>query len=128
MHCQSYEQLVKLFAYPIVGGWASQNSHRTATKLLSLIHYTCPIYRPRGMALRNITAAIFMCLVNGACETNKLQEGELHNDENFSCIFYQQYFIRRLFVCSGLFRYSLSLHKNDFAAELRLLMAAPLIV
>ena len=80
------------------------------------------------MDLRNITAILLMCLVNGACETYKLQEGELHNDENFSCIFYQQHFIRRLFVCSGLFRYSLSLHKNNFAAELRLLMAAPLVV
>jgi len=80
------------------------------------------------MDLRNITATLLMCLVNGACETHKLQEGELYNDENFSCIFYQQHFIRRLFVCSGLFCYSLSLHKNNFAAELRLLIAAPLVV
>jgi hypothetical protein len=80
------------------------------------------------MDLRNITATLLLRLMNGACETYKLQEGDLHNDKNISFRFYQQRFIRRLFVCCGLFSYSQSLHKNNFAAELRLLIAAPLVV
>ena len=84
------EQRVECFAYPVAGGWASQDSDETATKLLSLINYTITICGPRGMDLRNITATLLLCLLNGACETYKLQEGDLHNDKNISVIFYKQ--------------------------------------